>query len=126
MCITRDNRVLLGKRRNSLGDGHWAFPGGHLEFGESLQECAEREVKEETGLVIGNIRQGPISEDLFPNENKHYITIIMMADYIDGEPQLLEPDKCTQWQWFAWDALPSPLFLTLINLAKNNIDLLKT
>lgn len=123
VCVVKDTKILLGKRLNSHGKGHWAFPGGHLEFGESLTDCAHREVLEETGLHIANLRRGPFSEDIFIEENKHYITFIMIADYISGEPAVLEPDKCEQWQWFSLHELPQPLFLTLINLANNNINL---
>lgn len=123
VCVVKDNLILMGKRLNSHGQGHWAFPGGHLEFGESLAECARREVLEETGLIITNIRQGPITEDLFVVENKHYITIIMIADYASGLLQILEPHKCERWDWVSLQQLPQPLFLTFENLSRNNIDL---
>lgn len=123
VCIVKDHKILLGKRLNSHGHGQWAFPGGHLEFGETLAECAQREVAEETGLIITNIRRGPITEDFFPAENKHYITIILIADYVSGTPELLEPNKCAEWRWCSLDDLPQPLFTTFSNLAKNNINL---
>ena len=50
VIVTKDDRVLLGKRKNSHGADTWAFPGGHLEFNESIADCAAREVFEETGL----------------------------------------------------------------------------
>lgn len=115
--------MLLGKRLNSHGAGEWAFPGGHLEFGETVAECARREVTEETGMIIGNIRRGPFTEDFYLAHNKHYITIIMIANYVSGVPEVLEPHKCEQWHWFDLNALPTPLFATFGNLAKNNINL---
>jgi len=55
IIVIKDNKVLLGKRKNSHGEGSWCFPGGHLEFNESLENCAKREVLEETGIEIKNI-----------------------------------------------------------------------
>lgn len=121
VCIVKDGKVLLGKRLNAHGQGTWAFPGGHLEFGETVSACAHREVAEETGLQIANIRRGPYVEDFFLAENKHYITLIMIADWLAGEPAVLEPHKCEQWQWFDWDELPNPLFRTFASLAESNI-----
>lgn len=77
VLIFRENQLLLGKRKNAHGDGAWAAAGGHLEFGESPEECATREVLEETGIRIKNIRPGPFTNDFFEKENKHYITLFM-------------------------------------------------
>jgi len=118
VIITNNNKVLLGKRKNAHGDGTWCFPGGHLEFGESFEDCARREVLEETGLHVGTIGVHAVTNDFFQLEQKHYVTIFMSADYIDGIAQVLEPDKCEKWEWCAWDELPQPLFVPIENLIK--------
>lgn len=123
VCIFKENQVLMGLRKNAHGAQTWAFPGGHLEFGETVQECARREVLEETGLQLGLIKQGPYSQDIFIAENKHYITLIMIGEYTGGEPLILEPHKCQEWRWFDWGCWPDNLFLTNQNLIHNNIDL---
>lgn len=127
VIIIKNNKVLLGKRKNSHGEGSWSFPGGHLEFNESWEECAKRETLEETGLDITNIRFAAVTNDIFQLEKKHYITIFMLSDYIGGEPQLKEPEKCEQWEWFDWDdiKLPRPLFLPIENLLKEKFDINK-
>jgi 8-oxo-dGTP diphosphatase len=120
VIVQRGGRVLLGLRRSdSHGDGCWQFPGGHLEDGESVEECAAREALEETGLVVTNLRLGPWTNDHFAAEGKHYITMFVMADAAEGEPQPMEPTKCAEWRWCAWDALPAPLFLPVRNLLAN-------
>lgn len=119
VIIVKDNTILLGKRKNAHGNGTWAPPGGHLEFGESLEYCAAREVMEETGLTLTNLRRGPYTNDIFLEENKHYLTVFMIANYTYGMPEVLEPQKCEIWDWFSWQDLPQPLFKPLANLLRD-------
>lgn len=116
VIITKNNLVLIGKRKNAHGQGCWAFPGGHLEFFEHIEACARREVAEETGLTVANVSFAALTNDFFEKEQKHYVTIFMKADYVTGTPEVKEPHKCETWQWVAWDDLPKPLFLTIQNL----------
>ncbi|MGI9283023.1 MAG: nucleotide triphosphate diphosphatase NUDT15 [Endozoicomonas sp.] len=116
VIVKRDNKILLGRRINSHGEGQWAFPGGHLEFGESPEECAARELMEETGLTLDQIRTGPYTNDVFTTEGKHYITLFMIAESSTGTPEVKEPEKCLEWEWFEWNSLPAPLFLPIIHL----------
>jgi 8-oxo-dGTP diphosphatase len=125
VAIIREGKILLGKRKNSHGDGCWCFPGGHLEFGESWEECARRETLEETGLKIKNVRFATATNDFFKKDNKHYITILMIADWVKGEAKILEPEKCEKWGWFDWDKLPEPLFVPQRNLKKQKFNPLK-
>jgi len=118
IIIINNNQVLLGKRKNAHGEGTWAFPGGHLEWNETIEGCAKRETMEETGLHIQNIRYGTFTNDIFEQEGKHYITLYVTAEYDHGDLELREPHKCEQWDWFGWDNLPDPKFLPLKNLLK--------
>ncbi len=111
--MVRDGKVLMGQRLNAHGEGTWSFPGGHLEFGESFEGCAVREVAEETGLAIAKVEFVTCTNDIFDKENKHYVTIYMKAAWKSGEPQIMEPDRMVKWQWFDWDDLPSPVFLPM-------------
>ncbi|MBP9757715.1 MAG: NUDIX domain-containing protein [Candidatus Pacebacteria bacterium] len=106
--IRKDGKVLLGKRKNAHGAGTWSGPGGHLEMFESFEDCARREVLEETGLEIENIRLMTSTNDFFEAEGKHYITLAMVADWKSGEAVNLEPEYCEGWEWFGWDELPEP------------------
>jgi len=111
IMIVKDGKLLMGKRMSEHGPGTWCFPGGHIEPGETWEECAIREVSEECGLKITNIRFETATNDIFES-GKHYITIHMIADYVSGEPEIREPDNMIDWQWVTWEQLPQPLFLS--------------
>ncbi|EEA21275.1 hypothetical protein TMatcc_009322 [Talaromyces marneffei ATCC 18224] len=129
-------RFVMGKRLNSHGSGTYALPGGHLEFGETPEDCAIREVLEETGLEISEPKFLTATNDYMPAEGKHYITLFMVCVRKNEEqvPQVLEPHKCESWDWVSWedlksatdeqnnardnDVLERPLFLPLLNLAR--------
>lgn len=115
VIVIKDNQILLGKRKGSHGAGEWALPGGHLEFGETLEQCAQRELSEETGLTTQAVAISHWVED-FIEGNKHYITFFGEVREFQGEPQCLEPHKCEGWQWFERHKLPSPLFKPILSL----------
>ena len=106
------NEVLLGLRNASHGTGEWSFPGGHLEFGETVFETAKREVKEETDLDIEEFELVSVCDEMRYREtdNKHYLNLGVLEKYVGGEPKVMEPEKCEEWKWFALDALPDNLF----------------
>lgn len=107
--VFKDGKVLLGKRKGTnFGDLFYSSPGGHLEHGESFEECARREVFEETGLEIGNIRFICLTNTVGPGD-VHVVDIGMCADWVSGEPELKEPHKCEGWAWYGLDELPEPL-----------------
>ena len=115
--------ILLGKRLSKHGTGTWAPPGGHLEFGESIQLCASRELFEETGLriPINTIENFATTNDIFYGEYKHYVTIHCRTKIDDNAAKMItvkEPEKCETWQWFDLNKLPKPLFLSAVNLLK--------
>jgi mutator protein MutT len=120
VIVVRQGRVLLGKRINAHGAGTWQFPGGHLEYGETIEACARRELMEEAGLSIGSLRLGPFTNDFFEAEKKHYVTLFVIADQTTGDPVVREPEKCERWDWFPWAQLPRPHFLPIVNLLKQN------
>ena len=109
--IRKDSKLLLGVRakEKGTGAGEWCPPGGPLEMHESLEECAIREAREETGLEIQNVRFLMFSEDPASPDKQHYITFHYAADLKSGTllPQEGEYDHL---EWFEWDKLPQPLF----------------
>ena len=123
VIIWKDRSVLLGKRIDPEGENHWQFPGGHLEVGETVTECARREVEEEVGIQISDVKNLGYTNDAFMMSGRHYITLFVSARYVQGEVRVMEPDKCECWQWFESDNLPTPLFAPIRNYLKQFPDL---
>lgn len=109
VLIFKKGKVLLGKRQGSHGEGEYAFPGGHLDYMETIEECARRETKEECGLEIENVRFQFLA-NVRKYAPKHYVHVGVIADWSVGEPEVLEPEKCQGWNWYDPDDLPQPLF----------------
>ncbi len=112
VLVFKDKQILLAKRKGSHGAGEYAFPGGHLEFGESFVECAKRECREEAGIEIKNIRFVRLA-NLKKYAGKHYVDIGLAADWKSGKPKVLEPHKLERWKWYDPERLPTPLFGTI-------------
>lgn len=112
MIRDQQGRLLFGLRKGTHCPGTWSFPGGAVDFGESPVECARREIREETGLEVGDI----VPFEPLPYVNTHFdngsqwVTCYFVAEYLGGEPRVIEPEKCERWEWFPFDALPSPVF----------------
>lgn len=112
MIQNEGGEVLLGLRHGSHGEGEWSFPGGHVDFGETLFESAVREAKEETGLEVVACELVSVSDDFryIETSGKHYVTIGIRATYQDGTPKAIEPDRFFEWRWFDLNNLPDNLF----------------
>lgn len=121
VLVEQEGKVLLGLRKGSHGAFTWGAPGGHLEFAEGVEECAKRELLEETGLRAVSCTLGPWVENVMENGKKHYITLFVIVNQFEGEIQLLEPNKCEGWQWFSWNELPQPLFSSLASFVDLHI-----
>ncbi len=119
LIFNSKNQLLLGKRKSAHGQFSYGPPGGHLEFGESIEQCAIREAKEEVGLVIDDLEFIAITNDHFLESSKHYVSIFLKT-YCKNEEKLvnLESEKVEYWDWFSLTKLPNNLFLPLQNLSQ--------
>ena len=125
VMLLKDGRVLLGKRHedpekaSSLlkGEGTWTMPGGKFDFGETFEEGAAREVMEETGIKLNDVKVICVNNDQV--ETAHFITIGMLSEDFDGEPKVMEPDEITKWDWFDLNKLPSPIYFPSAKVIEN-------
>lgn len=117
--IFKDKKFLMGQRKGAHGEGSWSVPGGHLEFGETIEEAVRREALEETGLIVKNVKAVGITNDIFQKEGKHYLTIWTISNWGRGEPEVREPDKFLKIDWRNFNNLPKPLFLPWQQLLKS-------
>jgi len=116
VMILRNNKVLLGRRHSDAekassalrGEGTWTMPGGKMEFGESFEEGAMREVLEETGIKINSLDIMCVNNE--KNVHAHFVTVGLFSNDFEGDAQVMEPDEIVEWKWFELENLPSPLF----------------
>lgn len=105
--VIHEGRILLILRANPPQKGKWAVPGGSVEKGETLQEAAEREVLEETGLIIS--AGDPVHTveiiDRYPDGKIrfHYRVVEVMGEYVSGS--LKAADDASETGWFSMEDL---------------------
>jgi 8-oxo-dGTP diphosphatase len=120
--VIRNGKVLLIKRGVSPSRGLWAVPGGSLELGETLQQGAEREILEETGITI-RAREPIYAFDFFERDPDgrirfHFVIVDLAADYIRGDVK--GADDALEARWLA------PGDLDHLPVSKNTLKLLQT
>jgi 8-oxo-dGTP diphosphatase len=93
------------------------MPGGKLEFGETFEDGAKREVLEETGLKLTKSQVICVNND--KNDYAHFVTIGMFSTKFSGKPKVMEPDEIVEWRWFKLDDLPTPFYFPSAKIVKN-------
>ena len=119
--VFKNNRVLLVRRGQPPSQDLWAIPGGRVELGETLQEAAEREILEETGIII-QAREPVYTFDYIERHGStqprfHYVIVDLIADYVRGETRA--GDDAAEVRWVAADELAG------LNVSSKTLDLLK-
>jgi len=99
--VFKDHQVLLVRRGKPPAENLWAIPGGGVEIGETLQEAAEREILEETGVTIRALEPvytfDVIDQDARGRTRFHYVIIDLTADYVRGEPRAGDDASAARW-----------------------------
>jgi len=120
--VFKNNRVLLVRRAQPPSQDLWAIPGGRVEIGETLQEAAEREILEETGITI-QAREPVYTFDYIERDGSelprfHYVIIDMIADYVRGE--IRAGDDAADARWVSAEELAG------LKVSSKTVRLLKT
>ncbi|MBC6937616.1 MAG: NUDIX domain-containing protein [Chloroflexi bacterium] len=112
-AIIRDDqgRVFLAKRGPQAKNerGLWEFPGGAVEFGETLRDALAREIREEYGIVIRVEDLLTVTDHILPDERQHWVSPSFICRILEGTPTIREPEKCSAIGWFALDDMPDDL-----------------
>ena len=112
--IAKDGKVLLGLRGDSCetARNEWAYPGGRMDYGEDPASGLSREIEEETSLTIPKDELQFLTwvNEFFPEDKKHYVSLVFLAVNPQGRPRIVEPDKCKEWKWFDPYNLPENVF----------------
>ncbi|MBD9647124.1 NUDIX domain-containing protein [Ensifer sp. ENS09] len=109
LVIVRDGKILLYRRLKAPEAGYWNIVGGKVDHMERSEAAARREAEEESGLKIRSSEFLCLSEQVIEADRQHWISMIYVTRDFSGEPQLVEPDKLSEFGWFSLDALPQPL-----------------
>ena len=127
VIMLRNGKILLGKRSSdpekassfARAEGTWTLPGGKMNFGESFEDVARREVEEETGIKVNvkNLKLISLTNDV--DTNAHFVTIGLLCEDFSGEPKTMEPEEITEWKWFDLQNLPSSMFFISEKMIKN-------
>jgi 8-oxo-dGTP diphosphatase len=106
--------------------GLWEFPGGSVEFGETLANALRREIREEYGMEIEVGALLDVVDHILPAEGQHWVSPTYVCKPLSDEPRILEPGKCTGIGWFRVEDVPGELTVISRHNLANFIELQKS
>ena len=111
VAVTREPepKVLLIQRGGEPFKGCWAFPGGFMNMDETTEQCAKRELEEETGLVLTDLHQIGAYSKVDRDPRGRTITVAYLA-IVDGPLPVTGQDDAAKAEWFPIDELPPLAF----------------
>ena len=104
-----DAKVLLIQRGDEPYKGCWAFPGGFMNMDETTEQCAIRELEEETGLKVNEIHQVGAYSKVYRDPRGRTVTVAYLA-VIDKPMPVVGLDDATKAEWWPLSALPQLAF----------------
>lgn len=120
MIFNNQGKVFLSKRGKNVRNekGFWEFPGGAVNFGETLANAIIREFNEEYSIQIQTMELLCVTDHILIDEKQHWVSPTFLGIIISGEPKINEPEKCSEIGWFFLSQLPQPL----MTVSKNNVN----
>jgi 8-oxo-dGTP diphosphatase len=111
IIVDDQERVFLAQRGQKAQNerGLWEFPGGAVEFGETLRAALVREIQEEYGIVVEVGDLLTVTDHLLPDEQQHWVSPSYICRVVAGTPTIREPEKCAAIGWFSLDEIPANL-----------------
>jgi mutator protein MutT len=113
IIVDEAGNVFLAQRGPKAKNerGLWEFPGGSVEFGETLRTALAREIDEEYGIRIEVGDLLTVTDHILPDEKQHWVSPSYICRILEGAPTIREPEKCSAIGWFALDDIPDNLTL---------------
>ncbi len=111
IVINSEGKVFVEQRGPLASDDQflWGWPGGEVEFGETLEQAIKREYFEEFGMEILPFCQIAAFDNLNRHEQEHWVSVLFAGLHLAGDPKILEPGKCSSFGWYDIQNLPRPL-----------------
>lgn len=111
LLVDEQGRLFLSQRGPLAKNerGLWEFPGGGVEFGETLAAALKREMYEEYGIEIAVGELLDVVDHILPEEGQHWVSPTFLCRLLSGQPHILEPGKCSAIGWFSLDEIPAQL-----------------
>lgn len=125
LVLIKDNKILLSRRyKTGYFDGSYSFPAGHLDGNETLKQGMIREVKEEINVILNpsDLELVHVMNRKMPNNER--MDFFFTTKKWQGEPKIMEIDKCDDLSWFELNNLPQniiPYIKQVIDSYLNNI-----
>ena len=102
IVFNEEGEVFLSQRGEKAKNerGTWEFPGGSVEFGETLSDAVRREFMEEYGIEIEIVELLSVDDHILPDEGQHWVSPTYIAKLANGTATINEPEKCSAIGWF--------------------------
>ena len=103
IIVNKKGELFLAKRGREARNesGKWEFPGGGVEFGDTLKDTLKREMREEYGIEIEPGKLLDVCDHIISAEHQHWVSPSFICSLTKGEPKILEPHKCEEIGWFS-------------------------